>query len=359
MPIGLNLPKQNLSAQSEARKQENFINKDLHGMINKLESRADGTLCLHNRSWIPLYGDLRALIMHVSYKSKYSIHPGSDKMNQDLKKLYWWPNVKVEIPTYVSKCLTHAKVKIQYQKPSEDDTLEKLTRHYLKEVVSKHGVPVSIIFDHDMKFTSQFLKSLNKALGTRLDMSTAYHPQTDGQSERMIQTLEDILRACVLDFGKEPVEIMDHEFKRLNQSRIPIVKVHWNSRRGTEFTWKHKDQMQKKRDCGLCGHVLLDVGILAGNPVLDRGSIAQNGDDDVLDILCLDSSILGMKIQSNEGKALVKLRFEHGLKVLIMRMFYEFSDQDSQVGKKGTFCSGVIFYFHCNILGGKSLRHNP
>ncbi|GJS34691.1 putative reverse transcriptase domain-containing protein [Tanacetum coccineum] len=196
MTIGLNLPKQILSAQSEARKEENFINEDLHGMINKLEPRADGTLCLNNRSWIPCFGELRALIMHESHKSKYSIHPGSDKMYQDLKKLYWWPNMKAEIATYVSKCLTCAKVKIEYQKPSagqdtiwvivdrltksahflpmrEDDTLEKLTRQYLKEVVSKHGVPV-----------------------------TAYHLETDVQSKRTIQTLEDMLRACVLDFRK-------------------------------------------------------------------------------------------------------------------------------------------------------------
>ncbi|GJV57637.1 putative reverse transcriptase domain-containing protein [Tanacetum coccineum] len=300
--------------------------------------------------------------MHESHKSKYSIHPGSDKMYQDLKKLYWWPNMKAEIATYVSKFLTNAQVKKEYHKPSEDDTLEKLTRQYLKEVVSKHGVPVSIISDRDGKFTSHFWKSLHKALGTRLDMSTAYHPETDGQSERTIQTLEDMLRACVLDFGKgwdkhlplvefsynnsyhtsikavtfeaaiskppviikraiaddrrqplefhqvgdkvmlkvspwkgvirfgkrgklnpryigplrymwpikcmadeplaipldeiqvddklnfieEPVEIMDREVKRLKQSRIPIVKVRWNSRRGPEFTWEREDQMQKK-----------------------------------------------------------------------------------------------------------------
>ncbi|GJZ64136.1 putative reverse transcriptase domain-containing protein [Tanacetum coccineum] len=96
MTISLDLPKQILSAQSEARKEENFINEDLHGMINKLEPRADGTLCLNNQSWIPCFGDLRALIMHESHKSKYSIHPGSDKI----------------------KCLTCAKVKIEYQKPS-------------------------------------------------------------------------------------------------------------------------------------------------------------------------------------------------------------------------------------------------
>nr|GFC10328.1 putative reverse transcriptase domain-containing protein [Tanacetum cinerariifolium] len=118
MTIGLNLPKQILSAQSEAKKEENFITKDLHGMINKLEPRTDGLLCLNNQSWIMCYGDLRALIMHESHKSKYSIHPGSDKMYQDLKKLYWWPNMKAEISIYVSKCLTCAKVKIEYKKPS-------------------------------------------------------------------------------------------------------------------------------------------------------------------------------------------------------------------------------------------------
>ncbi|GJS60541.1 putative reverse transcriptase domain-containing protein [Tanacetum coccineum] len=118
MTIGLNLPARILNAQVEARKEENYGTEDLHGMIKNLEPRADGTLCLKNRSWIPLFGDLRALIMHESHKSKYSIHPGSDKMYQDLKKLYWWPNMKAEIATYVRKCMTCAKVKAEYQKPS-------------------------------------------------------------------------------------------------------------------------------------------------------------------------------------------------------------------------------------------------
>ncbi|GKF20519.1 putative reverse transcriptase domain-containing protein, partial [Tanacetum coccineum] len=237
----------------EARKEENYGTEYLCGMIKNLEPRADGTLCLKNRSWIPCFGNLRALIMHESHKSKYSIHPGLDKMYQDLKKLYWWPNMKAESATYVSKCMTCAKVKAEYQKPfgllvqpiipiwkwenitmdfvtklptttfgqdtiwvivdrliksahflpmKEIGSMEKLTRQYLNEVVSRHEVPISIISDRDSKFTSHFWKSLNEALGTQLDMSTAYHPQTDGQSERTIQTLEDMLRACVMDLGK-------------------------------------------------------------------------------------------------------------------------------------------------------------
>ncbi|GKD91959.1 putative reverse transcriptase domain-containing protein [Tanacetum coccineum] len=85
----------------EARKEENYGTEDLGGMIKNLELRANGTLCLRKRSWIPCFGDLRTLIMHESHKSKYSINPGSDKMYQDLKKLYWWPNMKAEIATYI------------------------------------------------------------------------------------------------------------------------------------------------------------------------------------------------------------------------------------------------------------------
>nr|GEY45444.1 putative reverse transcriptase domain-containing protein [Tanacetum cinerariifolium] len=130
MTIGLDLPRQILNAQTEARKSENIKEEDVGGMLvensrdpenvrkEKLEPRADGTLCLNGRSWLPCYGDLRTVIMHESHKSKYSIHPGSDKMYQDMKKLYWWPNMKADIATYVSKCLTCAKVKAEHQKPS-------------------------------------------------------------------------------------------------------------------------------------------------------------------------------------------------------------------------------------------------
>ncbi|GJR93554.1 putative reverse transcriptase domain-containing protein [Tanacetum coccineum] len=124
MTIGLNLPKQILEAHIEARKPENLVNEDVGGMIRKdiprkrLEPCADGTLCLHDRSWLPCYGDLRSVIMHKSHKSKYSIHPGSEKMYQDVKKLYWWPNIKADIATYVSKYLTCARVKTEHQRPS-------------------------------------------------------------------------------------------------------------------------------------------------------------------------------------------------------------------------------------------------
>ncbi|GJW77868.1 reverse transcriptase domain-containing protein [Tanacetum coccineum] len=183
--------------------------------------------------------------MHESHKSKYSIHPGSDKMYQDLKKLYWWPNMKAIIAEYVGKCLTYSRVKIECPEPScylrttgesyvkwreitmafitnssktsnghdtiwvivdrltksahfiptrETDSMETITRLYIKEIVSWHGVPKSIISNRDSHFTSRFWQSLQSALGSQLDMSTAYHPETDGQSERTIQTLKDMLR---------------------------------------------------------------------------------------------------------------------------------------------------------------------
>nr|GFC46122.1 putative reverse transcriptase domain-containing protein [Tanacetum cinerariifolium] len=88
------------NVQVEAIKDENFGTEDLCGMIKKLEQRIDVALCLNKRSWIPCQSNLRELIMHESHKSKYSIHPGLDKMYQDLKRMYWWPNMKAEIATY-------------------------------------------------------------------------------------------------------------------------------------------------------------------------------------------------------------------------------------------------------------------
>ncbi|GJT28423.1 putative reverse transcriptase domain-containing protein [Tanacetum coccineum] len=148
-------------------------------------------------SWISCFGDLRALIMHESHKSKYSIHPGSDKMYQ---AAYQKPTGLLDNQRYPVEIGEHNIGHCDYIRRT--DSMEKLTRQYLKEVVSRHGMLVSIISDHDSRFTSYFWQSLQKALVTQLDMSTTYHPQTDGQSKRTIQTLEDMLRVCVLDFVK-------------------------------------------------------------------------------------------------------------------------------------------------------------
>ncbi|GJU34236.1 putative reverse transcriptase domain-containing protein [Tanacetum coccineum] len=179
---------------------------------------------LKQRRWLelPQYGDLRTVDHARVHKLKYSIHPDSDKMYQDMKKLYWWPNMKADIATYVSKCLTCVKVKAEHQRPSgydtiwvivdrltksaiftpmrEIDSMEKLARMYLKEVVTRHGIPASIICDRDPRFASNFWRSLQKALGTNLDMSTAYHPQTDGQSKKeKLSKLSEGYVTCLCD----------------------------------------------------------------------------------------------------------------------------------------------------------------
>ncbi|GJS83925.1 putative reverse transcriptase domain-containing protein [Tanacetum coccineum] len=356
MTIGLNLPKQILSAQLEARKEENFINKDLCGMINKLEPRSDGTLCLNNRSWIPCFGELRALIMHESHKSKYSIHPGSDKMYQDLKKLYWWPNMKAEIATYVSKCLTHPETDGQSERTIQ--TLEDMLRacvldfgkgwdkhlplvefsynnsyhtsikaapfealygrkcrspicwaevgdsqltgpeiiHETTERIVQIKSHIQAARDRQKSYADVRRKPLEFQVGDKVMLkvspwkgvirfgkrgklnpryigpfkiiakvgTVAYRLELPERLSRVHSTFHvSKLKKCMADeplaipldeiqvddklnFIEEPVEIMDREVKRLKQSRIPIVKVRWNSRRGPEFTWEREDQMQKK-----------------------------------------------------------------------------------------------------------------
>ncbi|GJS12624.1 putative reverse transcriptase domain-containing protein [Tanacetum coccineum] len=382
MTIHNDLPKQIREAQGKAMKEENVEAEILGRLIKPIfEFRPDGTRCFGNHVWLPRFGVLRDLVMNESHKSKYYIHPGSDKMYQDLKPLYWWPNMKADIATYVSKCLTCAKVKAEHQKPSgllqQPEILvwkwERITMDFVSGLPrtpsgydtiwvivdrltkSAHFLPMKKTDSMENKLHAKLYLKEIEALGTNLDMSTAYHPQTDGQSERIIQTLEDMLRVCVIDFGsswdrhlplvkfsynnsyhasikaapyealygrkylsrlektlltarsrqksyadmrakplefevgcygmlkvyrmkgvvhfgkrekclaegdivvlmdeiqlddklhmiEEPVEVVDREVKRLKQSRIPIVKVRWNSQRGQEFTWEREDQIKK------------------------------------------------------------------------------------------------------------------
>ncbi|GJX45563.1 putative reverse transcriptase domain-containing protein [Tanacetum coccineum] len=316
------LPTQILEAQTKAIKEENIKAKNLQGMDKSFEIRPDGTRCIKNRSWLPLFGNLRDLIMHESHKLKYSIHPGSDKMYQDLKKLYWWPNMKAIIAEYVRKCLTCFRVKAECQKPSgllvqpeilmwkweritmdfvtklpktsnghdiiwvivdrliksahfiptrETDSMEILTRLYIKEIVSWHGA----IRDRQRSFANVRLKPLEIQVGDRVMLKVSprkgvIHFRKQGKLNpryigpfkilkrigtvayklELLEELKNVyntfhvsnLKKCLsdvslvilmkelrlndkLNFVEEPEEVMDREIKQLRQIRIPIVKV--------------------------------------------------------------------------------------------------------------------------------------
>ncbi|GKB10567.1 putative nucleotidyltransferase, ribonuclease H [Tanacetum coccineum] len=138
------------------------INMTLQSSINDKilaaqEEAPDESIGLSNIG--PLKGDVRTLIMDEAHKSKYSVHPGADKMYYDLEDRYWWPGMKKDIAVYVSRCLTCLKVKADHQRP--------LARLYLTEIVARHGVPISIIYDRDSRFTSRFWQTMQEALGTR------------------------------------------------------------------------------------------------------------------------------------------------------------------------------------------------
>ncbi|GJX47408.1 putative reverse transcriptase domain-containing protein [Tanacetum coccineum] len=223
--------KANVVADALSRKERKEVVDEFAGLQKGLdemiEQRSDGTLYYLDRIWVPLKGDVRTLIIDKAHKSKNSIHLGADKMYYDLRDRYWWSGMKKDIVVYVSKCLTYLKVKAEHQRPSgllqqpeipewkweriamdfvtklprtssghdtiwvimdrltksahflpmrEDYKMDRLARLYLNEIVARHGVPISIISDRDSRFTSRFWQSMQEALGTRLDMSTAYHP---------------------------------------------------------------------------------------------------------------------------------------------------------------------------------------
>ncbi|GJX01303.1 putative reverse transcriptase domain-containing protein [Tanacetum coccineum] len=314
MTIGLNLPKQILDAQTEARKPENIKNEDVGGMLvenskdpekfrtEKLEPRADGTLCFNGRSWLPCYGDLRTVIMHESHKSKYSIHPGSDKMYQDMKKLYWWPNMKANITTYVSKCLTVSKVNVYIKgiglcvQPDipqwkwDNITMDFVTKlpklsqgydtiwNYYASI--KASPPFEATLCRILEYSPVYLEPKLEMLNPRPETiqrrlweksfkskqryvgpfkvlekvgEVAYKLELPEELSRVHNTFHvSNLKKCYADeplavpldglhfddklqFVEEPIEIIDREVKRLKRSRIPLVKVRWNSKRGPEF----------------------------------------------------------------------------------------------------------------------------
>ncbi|GJX49853.1 putative reverse transcriptase domain-containing protein [Tanacetum coccineum] len=175
-----------LAAQSKAFKQENILIQRLHGLDQHMERREDGSLYFVDRIWVSLVGGM---------KRDIAIY---DKITMDfITKLPRMKSGNDTIWVIVDRLTKSA----HFLAIREDYITKRLARLYIDEIVARHGVPVSIILDRDRRFTSRFWQTLQKALGTRLDMSTAYHPQMDGQSEQTIQTLKDMLRACVIDFG--------------------------------------------------------------------------------------------------------------------------------------------------------------
>ncbi|GJS02001.1 putative reverse transcriptase domain-containing protein [Tanacetum coccineum] len=259
MTIGLDLPKQILKAQIEALKPENLEKEDVGGMIRKdipkekLEPRADGTLCLNGRSWLPCYGDLRSVVMHESHKSKYSIHLGSEKMYQDMKKLYWWPNMKAYIATYVSKCLTCAKVKETTEKIILIKKRIQAAQDRQKSYADLKRKPME--FEVGDRVMLKVLAKVGKVayrLELPQELSRVHHTfhvsnlKKCYADEPLAMPLEGIHVDDKLQFVEEPVEIIEREIKRLKRSRIPLVKVRWNSRRGPEFTWEREDSFKQK-----------------------------------------------------------------------------------------------------------------
>ncbi|GJZ51203.1 putative reverse transcriptase domain-containing protein [Tanacetum coccineum] len=208
----------------------------LQGLDKQFERKEDGGLYFVERIRVPAYGNLRTLVMNEAHAIKYSVHPGADKMYYDLRDLYWCPRMKKDIALYVSKCLTALKSKQNTRNPRDCSNSQRFPMKIqdietcktdINEIIARHGVPVSIISNRDNDFTSRFWQSLQEALGTRLDLSTAYHPETDGQSERTIQTLEDMLKACAIDFGGNwdtHLPYLDQRFVQETTDKVMQIK---------------------------------------------------------------------------------------------------------------------------------------
>ncbi|KAL0545727.1 hypothetical protein IC582_015618 [Cucumis melo] len=238
---------------------------------------SDDGLMFEGRLCVPEDSAVKTELLTEAHSSPFTMHPGSTKMYQDLRSVYWWRKMKREVADFVSRCLVCQQVKAPRQRPArllqplsvpgwkwesvsmdfitglpktlKDYTViwvvvDRLTKSahfvpgkstytaskwgqlYMTEIVRLHGVPVSIISDRDARFTSKFWKGLQLALGTRLDFSTAFHPQTDGQTERLNQILEDMLRACVLEFSgswDSHLHLMEFAYNNSYQATIGMA----------------------------------------------------------------------------------------------------------------------------------------
>ena len=243
----------------------------------EFQIRDDGVIVRGSRMCVPEIGELKREIMEKAHSSACSMHSGSTKMYNTLREHYWWKGMKKEIVDFVSRCLTCQRVKVEHQNSvgklqplpipvwkwdkitmdfvtglprtrrqhdaiwvivdrltkstyflpaSNDDPLDKLAILYVEEIVRLHGVPISIVSDRDPRFTSKFWSSLRDAMGTRLHFSTTFHPQTDGQSKRTIQTLEDMLRAYVIEFKGSwdtHLSLMEFAYSNSYQSSISMA----------------------------------------------------------------------------------------------------------------------------------------
>jgi ribonuclease HI len=236
----------------------------------------DGVLWFKKRLCVPKQGHYRQTILDEAHNSAYSIHPGATKMYLDLKEKYWWNGMKGDIAKFVAYCDVCRRIKAEHQKPSGllqplpipvwkwdevgmdfiiglprtksgNDSVwvvvdrltkvahfipvrttyggDKLAKLYIDRIVKLHGVPKRIVSDRGTQFTSRFWRSLHEALGTKLDFSSAYHPQTDGQTERINQILEDMLRACVLTYGKDWEDSLPYAEFSYNNSYQTSLKM--------------------------------------------------------------------------------------------------------------------------------------
>ncbi|GJU28391.1 putative reverse transcriptase domain-containing protein [Tanacetum coccineum] len=204
-------------------REENIKAENLQGMDKAFEIRPDETRCIKNRSWLPLFGNLRDLIMHESHKLKYSIHPGSDKMYLDLKKLYWWPNMKAIIAEYVRKCLTCSRVKAECQKPS--GLLVQPEIPMWNPVSYKLELPKELSNVHSTFYISNLKKCLS--------------------DESLVIPMKELRLDDKLIFVEELVEIMDREVKQLKPSRFPLVQSKMELQ-------KRDPNFHRKREIKLC-----------------------------------------------------------------------------------------------------------